>query len=228
MNTRRVAATILAAALLVPALFGAVKLIGWASGDDDGRPGTAADGRALRDFAGFLQDSHDVTYTAWYTTASGAVVTHVQEPPRRAYRSSAGLYVAGPDATYLCRTPGDGPATCNRAAGTEGVPLGHARALAGVLEGDFVAPELVVAYISRLAARSPGRVTHSERVIAGQPTRCIAVARLFSACATGAGVLAAFEASDGRLTMTGYQAEPVPETFLLPPNATVSDLDTPS
>jgi hypothetical protein len=226
MNTRRVAATVLAATLLVPALIGATRIAGWGS-DDTGKPGSAADGRALRDFASVLQGSQDTTFTAWYTTGSGVAVTHAQEPPRRAYRSTAGMYLAGPDATYMCRTPDGERPSCSRAAGTDGVPLGHARALAGVLDGDFVAPELVVAYLGRLAARAPGRVTRSERVIAGQPTTCVAVPTLFTACATPSGVLAAFEAPDGQLTMTGYQPTAVAETFALPPGATVSDLDSP-
>jgi hypothetical protein len=228
MNTRRVAATVLAAALVVPALIGAFRIAGWGFGDDTGGPGTAADGRALRDFAAVLSGSHDVTFTAWYTTGSGIVVTHAQEPPRRAYRSADGLYLAGPDATYLCRTRDGERASCSRAAGTDTVPLSHARALAGVLDGDFIAPELVVAYLGRLSARSPGRVTSTERVIAGQPVRCIAIQKLFSACATGSGVLAEFDAPDGRVTLTGYQAEAVPDTFALPRDATVTDLDSPS
>jgi len=235
MNNRRVAATVLAAALVVPALLGAMQLAGWGTGGTghaEGASGTAGAGRQagaeqLREFAAGLQSGREHTYTAWYTTASGVVVMHAQEPTRRAYRSAAGLYVAGPDATYLCRTPAGARARCSRAAGTDTVPLSHARALAGVLEGDFYAPELVGAYLSRLAARSPAGVQRSERVVAGQPTRCIAVPEAFTACATASGALAHFEAPEGRLTMTGYQATATADLFALPRGAAISDVDAP-
>jgi hypothetical protein len=226
INTRRVAASVLAAALLVPALIGATKLAGWAAGSARDDTGTA-DREALARFADALQLSRDRTFTVRYTTGSGALVTYAQEPPRHAYRSAAGLYVAGPDATYMCRTPAGERANCSHAPGVETVPLGHARALSGVLDGDFLAPELVAAYLSRLAARSPGQVQRSERAIAGQPTRCIAIAGLFSACATEAGVLAEFEAPEGRLVMTGYQPTTTPDTFALPRNAAMKEITVP-
>ncbi len=227
MNNRRVAATVLAAALLLPALMGAIRLVDWAAGPRPAKAGGAADAQALREFAEAMRETRERTFTARYTTGSGAVVTHAQEPPRRAYRSAAGLYLVGPDATYLCRTPDAERPTCSRAAGAEAVPLSHARALSGVLDGDFIAPELVSAYLSRIASRSPGRVDRSERVIAGQQTRCIAITGLFSACATTEGVLAAFEAPEGRLVLTAYQSAAAPATFALPPGATMNDITAP-
>jgi hypothetical protein len=224
-NTRRTAAIVLAAALLVPALLGATKLAGWATGSSsDGSSGRAATARALSDFADAMRAAEELTFTVVYTTASGAEVTHAQEPPRRAYRSLAGVYVSGPDATHMCRTPRGERPTCSRAAGADSVPLGHAKALAGVLDGDFLAPELVGAYLSRLAARDAGRIDRSERVIAGQQTSCIAIVRLFTACATQTGILAHFSAPEGALTMTAYAPTAAPDLFALPRNAAVTEV----
>jgi hypothetical protein len=143
------------------------------------------------------------------------------------YRSTAGVYLGGPDATYMCRTPKGGRPTCSRAAGADTVPLSHARALTGVLDGDFIPPELVREYLNRLAARSAGRIDHSERVVAGQPTKCIAIVKLFTACITQSGVLAHFNAPEGALTMTGYQPTVTPETFAVPRNAAITDSTAP-
>jgi hypothetical protein len=104
------------------------------------------------------------------------------------------------------------------------VPLSHARALAGVLDGDFIAPELVSAYISRLAARSP-TVERASRTAAGQAVHCVGVPRMFNACATASGVLAYFDAPDGRLTLTRYQPDAAAELFALPRGAAITEFD---
>jgi hypothetical protein len=92
-----------------------------------------------------------------------------------------------------------------------------------VIDERFVAPPLVSAYLGRLAAHQPGRVVHSQRVVAGQNSDCVAVPQVFVACATAAGVLTYFEAPDATLTMTGFQPSAAPELFGLPRGATVTD-----
>ncbi|GAA0902294.1 hypothetical protein GCM10009557_78300 [Virgisporangium ochraceum] len=222
---KRIAAGIAAAALSVPLLMGAFQLFGWGGGDSARKAGSPADAQALRDFAANLANGQDLAYTAGYTTGNGTAVTAVQEAPRRAYRSAAAVYVAGPDANVLCRTPGGEAPNCVRSSGTDGIPLTHAKALVDVLAPDFIAPELVSAYLSRLAARVPGPVERSTRDIAGRSTECVRVAEVIEACATAEGVLAHFESPDGRLTLTTYQAAAAPEGFTLPPNAVVTDVD---
>jgi hypothetical protein len=219
------AAVIAAVALTVPLLIGATKLFGWGGGDDAPKQGTAADAQALRDFAAGLAEGQELTYTAGYTTAKGTAVTAAQEAPRRAYRSAAAVYVAGPDANVLCRTPSGEKPGCVRSAGTEGIPLTHAKALVDVLAPDFIAPELIAAYISRLAARVPGTVKRMARDIAGRPTDCVEVARVVTTCATAEGVLAYFESPDGRLTLTRYEPTVTAADFALPAGAAVTDVD---
>jgi hypothetical protein len=226
MNHKRAAAVILAAALVIPLFIGATRLAGWGSGGDDGKAGSAADdAQTLRDFAATLQASQDLTYTATYATAAGVPVTAAQEAPQRIYRSAAAVYLAGPDATVLCRTPADEPAACTRSAGTDGIPLTHARNLTDVLATGFIAPELVSAYISRLAARVPGKVVTADRDVAGLRVSCVEVVSAVAACATAGGVLAHFQSPDGRLTLTAFQPAVAPEVFALPAGALVTDLD---
>lgn len=223
-SKKRIAAGIAVVALSVPLLMGATQLFGWGGGDDR-KAGTPADAQALRDFAAGLAGGQELVYTAGYTTGKGTAVTAVQESPRRAYRSATAVYVAGPDANVLCRTPGGEKPNCVRSAGTDGIPLTHAKALVDVLAPDFIAPELVSAYISRLAARVPGRVDRMSRDIAGRPTECVRVAEVVTACATAEGVLAHFESPDGRLTLTTYEPAVAPEGFVLPPDSVVTDVD---
>jgi hypothetical protein len=85
------------------------------------------------------------------------------------------------------------------AAGADSVPLGHAKALASVLDGHLLAPELISAYLSKFAARDAGRIDRSERVVAGQPAKCIAILKPYPACATESGILAHFSAPEGAL-----------------------------
>lgn len=224
-SKKRIAAGIFVVALSVPLLMGAAQLFGWGGGSGGTKAGTPADAQALRDFAAKLADGQELVYTAGYTTAKGTAVTAVQETPRRAYRSAGAVYVAGPDANVLCRTPGGEKPNCVRSVGTEGIPLTHAKALVDVLAPDFIAPELVSAYISRLAARVPGPVERSTRDIAGRATECVKVAEVVTACATNEGVLAHFESPDGRLTLTTYQGVVGADGFALPPNAVVTDVD---
>lgn len=221
---KRIAAGIAAVALTVPLFLGAMKIFGWGGGSDP-KAGTAADAEALREFAAGLADGQELTYTAGYTTARGTAVTAVQETPRRAYRSAAAIYVAGPDANILCRTPSGEKPDCRRSAGTDGIPLTHAKALVDVLAPDFIAPELISAYISRLAARVPGPVQKLSRDIAGRPTSCVQVASVVTACSTAEGVLAYFESPDGRLTLTTYEPQVTAANFALPANAVVTDVD---
>lgn len=225
-SKKRMAAVIAAVALTVPLLIGATTLFGWGGGGDDGpTTGTAADAQVLRDFAAGLADGQELTYTAGYTTGKGTEVTAVQEAPRRAYRSAAAVYLAGPDANILCRTPNGEKPGCVRSAGTDGIPLTHAKALVDVLAPDFIAPELVSAYISRLAARVPGTVKRMARDIAGRPTHCVQVVQVVTTCATADGVLAFFESPDGRLTLTTYRAAVTDADFALPAGAVVTDVD---
>ena len=220
------AAVIAAVALSVPLLLGATKLFGWDDNADDNRkPGSAADAQALRDFAAGLANGEELTYTAGYTTGKGTAVTAVQETPRRVYRSAMAVYLAGPDANILCRTPAGEQPGCVRSAGTDGIPLTHAKALVDVLAQDFIAPELISAYISRLAARVPGPVKRMNRDIAGHPTNCVQVVQVVTTCATAEGVLAYFESPDGRLTLTTYQPAVTEADFALPPNAVVTDVE---
>jgi hypothetical protein len=223
-SKKRIAAGVAAVALTVPLLLGAAQLFGWGGGSAP-KAGTPADAQALRDFAAGLAEGTELVYTASYTTGKGTTVTAVQEAPRRAYRSASAVYVAAPDANVLCRTPGGEKPNCVRSAGTDGIPLTHAKALVDVLAPDFIAPELVSAYISRLAARVPGPVERMSRDIAGRTTDCVRVAAVVTACATAEGVLAHFESPDGRLTLTTFDAAVAPEGFALPPNAVVTDVD---
>jgi hypothetical protein len=222
-NRKRSAAILLAAALIIPLFIGATRLSGWGSNDGD-RPGPA-DAQALRDIVALLQDGGELTYTAVYLTGTGTAVTTVQESPRRAYRSVAALYAVSPNETVLCRTPGNERADCRRAAGRDGIPLTEARGLNDVLATDFIAPELVTAYLSRLAARVPGKVNRFDRDVAGLKTRCVEVMKTMVACATDDGVLAHFESPDGRLTLSGYRTTVAAEAFDLPPGAAITDLD---
>jgi hypothetical protein len=222
-NRKRSAAIVLAAALIIPVFVGATRLVGW-SGDGD-KAGGPADAQALRDVVALLQDGGELTYTAVYLTGTGTAVTAVQESPRRAYRSVAALYAVSPNETVLCRTPGNERPDCRRAAGRDGIPLTEARGLNDVLATDFIAPELVAAYLSRLAARVPGKVNRFDREVAGLSTRCIEVMKTMVTCATTDGVLAHFESPDGRLTLTGYQPTVAAEAFDLPAGASITDLD---
>lgn len=224
MSNKRSAAILLATALIVPLFLGASKLIGWGS-DDAAGGGTPADAQALRDVADILGDGGELTYTAVYHTRSGTAVTAVQESPRRAYRSAAALYAVSPAETVLCRTPSGERPACNRTAGRDGIPLTDARGLTEVLATDFIAPELVTAYLSRLAAKVPGRVNRFERTVAGLATHCVEVMRAVVACATADGVLAHFESPDGLLTLASYQPAVAAAAFDLPGGAAVTDLD---
>jgi len=161
-----------------------------------------------------------------YFTGTGTAVTAVQESPRRAYRSTAALYGVSPTETVLCRTPGSERPTCNRTAGRDGIPLTDARGLTDVLAADFIAPELVISYLSRLAAKVPGTVNRFDRTVAGLATRCVEVMKTVVACATADGVLAHFESPDGRLTLNAYQPAVAEHAFALPANAAVTDLDS--
>jgi hypothetical protein len=225
MKSRRTAAIVLAAALTVPLLIGATRLLGWGSDDPAGRSGTPADAQELRDFVAILQNGREATYTATYATASGVVVSAAQEAPQRVYRSTTAVYVSGPDANVVCRMPAGEQPGCHRSAGTDGIPLTHARALTEVLATDFIAPELVSSYLSRMAARVPGPVVRSTRDVAGQATECVEMAGVVTACATADGVLAHFESPDGRLTLTALQPSVSPDAFALPTGAAVTDLD---
>jgi hypothetical protein len=220
VNRRRLVAAIFAAALVVPALLGASQLFGWGTGPSDAKDPDAA---AIRAFVAFLDTVHGQTFTAWYTTGAGVSVTHAQEPPRQAYRSASGVYVAGPDASYLCRTADGEQPRCDRGAGVDDVELTAARAMIGVLDERFVAPPLVSAYLSRVAGSRPGTVARSQRVVGGQNTDCIAIVRLFTACATRGGVLAYFDSPDARLTLTGFQPTVTQELFALPRGAAIVD-----
>lgn len=224
-SKKRVAATVAAVALSVPLLMGATQLFGWGGGSAAQKAGGAEDAQALRDFAAGLADGRDLAYTAGYTTGKGTAVTAVQDAPRRAYRSATAVYVAGPDANVLCRTPGGEKPGCVRSPGTDEIPLTQAKALLGVLAPDFIAPELVSAYISRLAARVPGPVEKLSRDIAGRSTNCVKVAQVVSACSTAEGVLAFFESPDGRLTLTTYEPTAPAESFALPADALVTDVE---
>jgi hypothetical protein len=222
-NRKRTAAIILAAALIVPVFLGATRLVGW--GDDASTTGGPQDAQALRDAVAVLQDGGDLTYTAVYLTGSGTAITAVQESPRRAYRSTAAFYAVSPSETVLCRTPSGERPACNRGAGRDGIPLTDARGLTDVLATDFIAPELVTAYLSRLAARVPGKVNRFDRAVAGLPTRCVEIMKTVVACATADGVLAHFESPDGRLTLTGYQTTVAGAAFDPPAGAAITDLD---
>jgi hypothetical protein len=94
-----------------------------------------------------------------------------------------------------------------------------------VLAPDFIAPELVSAYISRLAARVPGQVEKLTRDVAGRQTGCVRVVEVVTACATAEGVLAHFESPDGRLTLTTYDAAAAPDGFSVPAGAVVTEVD---
>jgi hypothetical protein len=83
---------------------------------------------------------------------------------------------------------------------------------------------LVVAYLSRLAAKVPGKVNRFDRQVAGLATRCVEVMKTVVACATGDGVLAHFESPDGRLTLTGFTPTVAAQAFDLPAGAAVTDL----
>jgi len=222
-SNKRMAAVILAAALIVPVFLGATRLTGW--GEEDAKTGGPEDAQALRDVVAVLQEGGDLTYTAAYLTRSGTAVTAAQEGPRRAYRSAAALYAVSPAETVLCRTPSGERPTCRRGTGRDGIPLTDARGLTDVLATDFIAPELVTAYLSRLAARVPGKVNRFDRTVAGLPTSCVEIMKTVVACATADGVLAHFESPDGKLTLTGYQATVVEVAFELPAGAAITDLD---
>jgi hypothetical protein len=222
-SNKRTAAIVLAAALIVPLFLGATRLAGW--GGDDAAVGGPQDAQALRDIVAVLQEGGDLTYTATYLTRSGTAITAVQEYPRRAYRSTAALYAVSPAETVLCHTPSGERPACNRGTGRDGIPLSDARGLTDVLATDFIAPELVTAYLSRLAARVPGKVNRFGRTVAGLPTSCVEVMKTAVACATADGLLAHFESPDGRLTLTGYQTTVAEVAFELPPGAAVTDLD---
>lgn len=225
-SKKRVAATIAAVALSVPLLIGATQLFGWGKGAPAARQtGGAEDAQALRDFAAGLAEGRGLTYTAAYATGQGTPITAVQDAPRRAYRSASAVYVAGPDANVLCRTPGGERPGCVRSSGSDEIPLTQAKALLGVLAPDFIAPELVSAYISRLAARVPGPVEKLTRDIAGRGTDCVRVAQVVTACSTAEGVLAYFESPDGRLTLTTYEPSVAADGFTLPADAVVTDVD---
>jgi hypothetical protein len=223
-NRKRTAAIILATALIVPLFIGATRLAGWGGSEPTNTGGGPSDAQALRDVVAVLQDGGEPTYTAVYLTGSGTAVTATQEAPRRAYRSTAALYMVSPVETVLCRTPSGERPACNRGPGRDGIPLTEARGLADVLATDFIAPELVVSYLSRLAAKVPGRVNRFDRRVAGLATECVEVMKTVVACATADGVLAHFESPDGKLTLTGYQPTVATEAFDLPPGAAVTDL----
>jgi hypothetical protein len=222
-NRKRSAAIILAAALIIPLFIGATRLVGWGA-DDSPAVGGPADAQALRDVSALLQDSEELTYTAVYLTGTGMTITAVQDSPQRAYRSTAAFYAVSPADTVLCRTPSGERPTCNRAPGRDGIPLTEARGLSDVLATDFIAPELVAAYLSRLAARVPGKVNRFDREVAGLPASCVEIMKTAVACATADGVLAHFESPDGRLTLTGYRPTVAEQAFDLPAGATVTDL----
>jgi hypothetical protein len=223
-NRKRTAAIILATALIVPLFIGATRLAGWGGAEPANSGGGPADAQALRDVVAVLQDNAERTYTAVYFTGSGTAVTATQEAPRRAYRSTAALYTVSPTETVLCRTPSGERPACNRGPGRDGSPLSEARGLTDVLATDFIAPELVVAYLSRLAAKVPGRVNRFDREVAGLATRCVEVMKTVVACVTSDGVLAHFESPDGRLMLNGYQPTVASYAFDLPAGAAITDL----
>jgi hypothetical protein len=222
-SNKRTAALILAAALIVPVFLGATRLAGWGE-DATTAAGGPADAQALRDIVAVLQDGAEPTYTAVYLTGTGTAITAVQQSPRRAYRSTSALYTVSPADTVLCRTPSGERPVCNRGPGRDGIPLSDARGLNDVLATDFIAPELVTAYLSRLAARVPGKVNRFDRTVAGLPTRCVEVIKTVVTCATADGVLAHFESPDGRLTLSAYQTTVAETAFDLPEGAAVTDL----
>jgi hypothetical protein len=225
VESKRAAAIVLAVALTVPALLGAVKLFGPKPGEDAQALAARAEAaETLRDFVARLDAAGDQTYTAWYTTGAGQTIVSANEPPRHVYRSPVGQYVSGPEATYACRTPENERPACARTAGVDGVPLTHARALIELLQGSFAPPEVIASWLSRAATNPPGPVVRSEQVYAEQPGSCVAVAKVFTACATPTGVLTFFESPDAKLALTQFKTgAPAAEMFSLPKGAAVSD-----
>jgi hypothetical protein len=225
VDKKRAAAILLAVSLAVPALLGASKLFGPGPGEDAQALAARAEAaETLRDFVATLDAAGDQTYTAWYTTGTGQAIVSANEPPRHVYRSPAGQYVSGPEATYACRTPENERPVCARTAGVDEVPLTHARALIELLQGSFAAPEVIASWLSRAATNPPGRVVRSEQVHAEQAGSCVAIERVFTACATPMGVVTHFDSPDAKLTLTRFKAgAPAAEMFSLPKGAAVTD-----
>jgi hypothetical protein len=218
------------AALLVGAMVAGVAGIaaGACGARTDNSPAPGAAIAELQAFAPLLDASHDTNYTAEYATAEGLVVTVVQAPPRRAYRSMAGTYVVGPDATYLCRST-----ACERAPGADVMPLAHAQAVSSALDGGFVVPDYALSLVGRAATLPGAKAARGERLIGGKSTNCVTVAvesTPWTACASEAGVLAYFSGTGDhgptRLELRTFSPTVAPDAFDLPAGATVADVTT--
>jgi hypothetical protein len=218
-------------------LAAAVVLVTGAACDSPASPRSNAGSgaAALHAFAAAMERAQEATYTAEYASLDGPPVVLAQEPPRRAYRGSAGAYVLQPDSAYLCRTAVE-PAGCEQAPGEDGLTLDQARMLSTEFNGAVVAPELAQSLIRTSAASSGAAVRRTTRMIAGQPATCVEVARSaqraaeYRACVTDAGILAWFDGAitagtQAQMRLTAVTSSVTSGAFALPAGVPVQAVD---
>jgi hypothetical protein len=227
---RRITAGVLAGLLAVGAVLAAAA--GLASCNAAGEASSGV--QAVRDLVQRMESARLHTYTAEYATAGGVAVVHAQTPPRVAYRSAAGSYVLGPDVAVRCRLA-ETPARCDRAPGSDGVPLSHTGLIAAAVGTAFVPAEAAAAALSRAAGQADARVTTHGRVVATLRTRCVRVTTgqggglRLTACVTDGGLLAFFEGTGAarvRMELVRSARTAEPTAFESPRDARVAEVDT--
>jgi hypothetical protein len=224
---RRVTAAVLSGLLATGALLGSLSGL-----RSCGTQPPAGGVQAVRDVVALMETARLRTYTADYTTADGIAVQHVQAGPRVAYRSAVGGYLLGPDRVLRCRMT-ENPVRCDRAPGSDGVPLAHAGLVAAAVGTGFVPAEAVAAALTRAAGVAGARTAAQTRTVGALRTRCAVVTPAaggvrLTACVTDSGVLALFEA-DGtaraRMELVRYAPTAEPALFDAPRGARMVDVD---
>lgn len=169
----------------------------------------------------------ELSYTAVYSTTSGASVTVSQEPPKRAYRSATVTYLLDPDVAYLCRTT-----VCERADGADQLPPAHGRAISAAF-GDFVTPEGAVAVLDALLNQPAARVVKAQRTVGTGTVDCVVVSvdttHNQTVCFSPTGVLVYFDGlteagAPVRIQLTSYATTPASSSFAPPAQAKITDV----
>jgi hypothetical protein len=199
-----------------------------------------ADQRDLAgDLATRMERADELTYTAEYQLAGGALATIAQarEPARVAYTYSAGKLIMMPDSATDCLAK-NGAMTCT--VTTIGSPdPGPAAALPTELTSrGMITPSAVVALLNATTVDPDAEVQQQDTTIAGQHATCVTVSAVdnapassFEVCVTTDGVIGSFagvvHGNRIELALTQYRGSVAADAFKPPANATLVDRRVP-
>jgi hypothetical protein len=182
----------------------------------------------VSEIAGQLSRVAALSYTATYQLTGGdiATITQAQQPARTAYVYPGGRLIETPTGTIRCR----GKATALACTETDPSPATSAPLTGTTL----ITPEAALAMLNTASLDQQVTAAQHDTTIAGRHATCLTLSQVdgtptpdFSLCVTNEGALGSFTATLAGQhideALTAYTDRPTPETFALPPTATLTD-----